>query len=201
MRLAFFDLASCNISNPYPGHSGQVTSLQVGTGKSAEGEENEFLISGSRDNKIITWEITEKKATDDDQEWGIPKKVHSGHSHFIQDICLSLDSRYCLSASWDKTLRLWDLSNGSTIKTFVSHNKDVLTCSFSADNRQIASGSRDKFIKIWNTVAECKFTVEEDNHNDWVSAVRFSPDTKNPILATASWDGTIKVWESHSMSL
>lgn len=59
----------------------------------------------------------------------------------------------------------------------------------------------DKTIKIWNTVGQCKYTVQEDAHNDWVSNVRFSPETKNPILATASWDGTIKVWDSNTMTL
>jgi guanine nucleotide-binding protein subunit beta-2-like 1 protein len=183
------------------GHSGWVQTIQVGSAKDEAGNETEFLISGGRDNKIITWEVTEKKATDDDKEWGIPKRVYSGHSHFVQDLALSADSRYCLSASWDKTLRLWDLVKGVTVETFVDHDSDVLSCSFSADNRQIASGGRDKNIKIWNTKGECKFTVEEDQHNDWVSSIRFSPDTKNPVLATGSWDGTIKVWDSHSMTL
>lgn len=76
-----------------------------------------------------------------------------------------------------------------------------MSCSFSADNRQIASGSMDKTIKIWNTVGQCKYTVQDDAHTDWVSNVRFSPETKNPVLATASWDGTIKVWDSNTMTL
>ncbi len=125
----------------------------------------------------------------------------SGHSHFVQDLALSLDSRFALSASWDKTLRLWDLNNGTSTVTFVGHEKDALACSFSADNRQIASGGRDHDLKIWNTVGDEKFTVEDEKHGDWVSAVRFSPDTKSNTLATGSWDGTIKVWDSQSMSL
>lgn len=119
----------------------------------------------------------------------------------MQDVALSLDSRYALSASWDGTLRLWDASKGKCVETFVDHTKDVLTCSFSHDNRQIASGGRDKKIKIWNTKGECKYTVDEDDHSDWVSCVRFSHDSKTPRLATASWDGQIKIWEPQSMAL
>ena len=96
-----------------------------------------------------------------------------GHSHFVSDLALSQDSRYALSASWDGTLRLWDLRKGNTIKRFVSHSKDVLAVAFSPDNRQIASGGRDKNLKIWNTVGECKFTVEQGAHTDWVSSVKF----------------------------
>jgi guanine nucleotide-binding protein subunit beta-2-like 1 protein len=183
------------------GHKGSVTSLKVGMEKTEAGVEREFLISGSRDTSIIAWEITPKDFTDDDQEWGKARRIYNSHSHIVQDLSLSQDSRYCLSASWDKTLRLWDLESGKSTVTFVDHEKDVLSCSFSADNRQIASGSMDKTIKIWNTVGQCKYTVQDEAHTDWVSKVRFSPDTKNPVLATASWDGTIKVWDSNTMML
>lgn len=145
--------------------------------------------------------MTEKKQIDEDKEWGQINKTLSGHSHFVQDISLSLDSRYAISASWDHTLRLWNLQKGETEVTFVNHDKDVLTCAFSADNRQIASGGRDNSIKIWNTKGECKFTVEEDKHTDWVSCLRFSPESKKPLLASASWDGTVKIWDPSSMTL
>lgn len=48
--------------------------------------------------------------------------------------------------------------------------QDVLSVAFSVDNRQIVSGSRDKTIKLWNTLAECKYTIQEDGHSDWVCA-------------------------------
>ncbi len=106
-----------------------------------------------------------------------------------------------MTGSWDGTLRLWDLKKGSTIKRFVSHSRDVLAVAFSPDNRQIASGGRDKNLKIWNTVGECKFTVEQNAHTDWVSSVKFYQDTKNPIVVSASWDRTIKVWDNTTMTL
>lgn len=169
--------------------------------KNERGEDVEFLISGGRDNKVITWNIQERKATDLDSEWGSIRKVLHGHSHFVQDLSLSVDSKYALSASWDKTIRLWDLTKGETVETFVDHQKDVLTCALSADNKQIATGGRDKDIKIWNTKGQCKYTVEEDKHNDWVSCVRFSPDTKSPVLASGSWDGQIKIFDPTTMAL
>merc|ERR1711862_583037 len=65
---------------------------------------------------------------------------------------------------------------------------DVLSVAFSADNRQIVSASRDKTIKLWNTLAQCKYTIQEDGHQDWVSTVRFSPNNANPIIVSAGWD-------------
>ena len=64
---------------------------------------------------------------------------------------------------------------------------------FSADNRQIISGSRDKTVKLWNTLADCKYTIQDDGHSDWVSCVRFSPSTTNPLIVSAGWDKMVKV--------
>ena len=65
---------------------------------------------------------------------------------------------------------------------------------FSADNRQIVSGSRDKTIKLWNTLAQCKYTIQEEGHTDWVSCVRFSPNNNNPVIVSCGWDRMVKVW-------
>lgn len=59
--------------------------MQVGEETIGE-ETKEFLISGSRDRCVMIWEIIERKETDDDKEWGIPKKILKGHSHFISDL-------------------------------------------------------------------------------------------------------------------
>merc|ERR1711936_479727 len=74
------------------------------------------------------------------------------------------------------------------------HTKDVLSVAFSADNRQIVSAARDKTIKLWNTLAQCKYTIQEEGHSDWVSTVRFSPNNANPIIVSAGWDKYVKVW-------
>ena len=122
------------------------------------------------------------------------RSFFSSHNHFIQDLAVSSDGQFCLSASWDKTLRLWDLNTGLTTRRFVGHTADVLSVSFSADNRQIVSASRDKTIKLWNTLGECKYTISEDGHSEWVSCVRFSPNTANPVIVSSGWDKVVKVW-------
>ena len=60
---------------------------------------------------------------------------------------------------------------GKCTRRFVGHTKDVLSVAFSSDNRQIVSASRDRSIKLWNTLGECKFTIVEDGHTEWVSCV------------------------------
>jgi len=67
---------------------------------------------------------------------------------------------------------------------FTGHTKEVLSCSFSPDNRQILSSGADREIKLWNTLADCKFTSDRNNHNDWVSCVRYSPVMRQAKTAT-----------------
>lgn len=182
------------------GHGGWVTSLVVGE-EEVEGQRKEFLLSGSRDKTLIKWHLDPKQDEEEDKEWGIPAKLFSGHSHFISDTKLTQDSRYAFSASWDGTVRLWDME-GRTRNKLIGHKRDVLSVALSPDDRQIITGSLDRDIKIWNTRAVCKCTVEKNQHTDAVSVVRFHhPKDGNPLCVTASWDKTIKVWDNTYMTL
>ncbi|KAF2595651.1 hypothetical protein F2Q68_00010162 [Brassica cretica] len=78
---------------------------------------------------------------------------------------------------------------------FVGHMKDVLYVALFTDNRQIVFASCDGTIKLWNTLGECKYTISNqgEGHKQWVSCVRFSPNTLVPTIVSASWDHTVKV--------
>merc|ERR1712226_1257809 len=148
-----------------------------------------MVLSASRDKSIIMWTLVR-----DEEKYGYAQKRLTGHSHFVQDVAISSDGQFALSGSWDGTLRLWDLTTGATTRRFVGHTKDVLSVAFSADNRQIVSGSRDKTINLWNTLGQCKYTITEDGHQEWVSCVRFSPNLNTPLIVSAGWDKVVKVW-------
>ncbi|KAJ8798166.1 hypothetical protein J1605_016799 [Eschrichtius robustus] len=125
----------------------------------------DMILSASRDKTIIMWKLTR-----DETNYGIPQRALRGHSHFVSDVVISSDGQFALSGSWDGTLRLWDLTT------------------------QIVSGSRDKTIKLWNTLGVCKYTVQDESHSEWVSCVRFSPNSSNPIIVSCGWDKLVKVW-------
>ena len=74
------------------------------------------LVSASRDKTVMIWELTRST-----ERYGIAKRSLRGHNHFIQDMSLSADGQYALTASWDKTLRLWDLNAGKTTARFIGH--------------------------------------------------------------------------------
>mmetsp|Transcript_21806 Transcript_21806/g.26499 ORF Transcript_21806/g.26499 Transcript_21806/m.26499 type:complete len:316 (-) Transcript_21806:372-1319(-) len=172
------------------GHEGWVTSI-------ATTQENpDMILSSSRDKTVIVWQLTRSE-----DGYGFPRRALKGHSHFVEDVVISSDGQFALSGSWDGTLRLWDLNTGTTTRRFVGHSKDVLSVAFSVDNRQIVSGSRDKTIKLWNTLGECKFTIVDDQHTEWVSCVRFSPSGSNPLIVSCGWDKLVKVWNLSNCKL
>jgi guanine nucleotide-binding protein subunit beta-2-like 1 protein len=173
------------------GHNGWVTCIATTP------ENPDMLLTGSRDKSLIIWNITRES----EQNYGVPRRSLNGHSHFVQDVTISSDGQFGLSGSWDGTLRLWDLNAGTTAKRFVGHTKDVLSVAFSADNRQIVSGSRDKTIKLWNILGECKYTITDQGHTEWVSCLRFSPQTQSPVIISGGWDRVVKVWNLQNCKL
>nr|CDS33691.1 guanine nucleotide binding protein subunit [Hymenolepis microstoma] len=172
------------------GHRGWVTQIATNA------QHPDVILSSSRDKSVIIWKLDSQTG-----KFGVPKRSLHGHSHFVSDVVMSSDGQFAISGSCDRTLRLWDLNTGKTATSFVGHTNDVLSVHFSADNRQIVSGSRDRTVRLWNTLGLCKYTFDVDGHTDWVSCVRFSPNVENPIIVTAGWDKTVKVWNQCNCKL
>merc|ERR1719454_1734045 len=130
------------------GHRNWVTSIATTY------EQSHVVVSASRDKTVMLWELT---PNNEDGTVGYARKALCGHNQTVASVVLSSDGQFALSGSWDKTMRLWDLNHGKSLRTFHGHTSDVNSVAFSGDNRQIVSGSRDKTIRLWNTLAECKF--------------------------------------------
>jgi transducin (beta)-like 1 len=60
-----------------------------------------------------------------------------------------------LSASFDSTVRLWDVERGICQSTLVKHSEPVYSVAFSPDGRLLATGSFDKAIHIWDIAVSC----------------------------------------------
>jgi len=57
-----------------------------------------------------------------------------------------------VSASWDKTIKVWDNSVMSLMHTFVGHKAQINTLDLAPNTNIIASGGRDGKVNIWNLV-------------------------------------------------
>ncbi|CAF0758546.1 unnamed protein product [Brachionus calyciflorus] len=54
------------------------------------------------------------------------------------------------SASFDSTVRLWDVERGECLHTLNRHTEPVYSVAFSPDGKYLATGSFDKCVNIWN---------------------------------------------------
>src|SRR5207253_113402 len=100
-----------------------------------------------------------------------------GHTETVYAVAYSPDGRYVVTASFDKTLKLWDAATGAEIKTFggqAGHQNLVLAATFSPDGRLIASGASDNTAKIWDV--PLKTPLREFAQGDAVNTLAVSPD-------------------------
>ena len=115
-------------------------------------------------------------------------------------MAFSPDGNTIASGSSDKTIRLWDVASGNTIRTLTGHTTNVYSVAFSPDGNKIASGSSDKTIWLWDAVSGNTIhtlTVPTEA----VFSVAFSPDG-HTIASTGAWDDrTVRLWDVVSGSL
>ena len=113
------------------------------------------------------------------------------HKGAIWEIDFSPDGQYILSASQDKTAKLWR-RDGKLLQTFAGHQESIWAVNFSPDQTKVATASWDNTAKIWDIDGKLDKTLE--GHRDRVWEVKYSPD--GSLIATASWDNTIKLWDT-----
>ena len=87
-----------------------------------------------------------------------------------------------LTASADKTAKLWDAASGKLIASF-DHKDSVYDAAFSPDGARILTASADKTAKLWDAASGRLIGLFD--HQDEVNDAAFSPDGARILTASA----------------
>ena len=75
-----------------------------------------------------------------------------GHAAAVYSAVFSPNGKYIATASYDKTVRVWDAANGQVVAKLEDHSDSVSTAAFSRDGKSLVSASLDHTADIFSLV-------------------------------------------------
>jgi WD40 repeat protein/TPR repeat protein len=120
----------------------------------------------------------------------------SEHLDRVPSARFSPDGRRIVSASYDRTARIWDSATGHQIMVLRGHTGTVHWATFSPDGRLVATASFDKTARIWDAATGAQLVQLSADPGRQVWMANFSPDGNQVV--TASSDKTARLWDAKS---
>lgn len=150
--------------------------------------DGQTIATGGDDGKIKVWST----------QSGFCFITFTEHTAPISSVAFAKQGSVLFSASLDGTVRAYDLIRYRNFRTFTSPSPVQFSClAVDSSGEVVAAGSTDSFeVFLWS-VQTGKLLDVMAGHSGPVSSLAFSPAGAN-ILATASWDKTLRLWNVFS---
>uniref|UniRef100_A0ABM0M5X9 Periodic tryptophan protein 2 homolog n=1 Tax=Saccoglossus kowalevskii TaxID=10224 RepID=A0ABM0M5X9_SACKO len=146
--------------------------------------DGQYIVTGGDDSKVKVWNTNN----------GFCFVTFSEHTAGITGIQFNSNGHVIVSASLDGTVRAFDLHRYRNFRTFTSPRPAQFQClALDSSSEFVCAGSMDTFeIFVWSMQTGRLLEVLA-GHQGPVVSVRFSPT--EAILASASWDKSMKLWD------
>ena len=138
--------------------------------------DGKYLVTGDRSGNAYVWDANVREL------WAL-----TGHKGPITAI--SCAGGVAATASEDGTVKLWNLKEGSQIKSWTAHNGGVSSVEFTRDGKLVTCG-RDKLAKLWDQNGGALKAFEE--FPDVALRATF---TSGKVIA-GDWTGLVRVWNA-----
>jgi WD40 repeat protein len=121
--------------------------------------------------------------------------VLSGHGAIVRSAAYSPDGTHIVTASYDKTARIWDARTGAQLAVLSGHDGEVESAAYSPDGTRIVTASNDKTARIWDARTGAQLAVLS-GHDGVVESAAYSPDGTR--IVTSSFDRTARIWDART---
>ena len=102
--------------------------------------------------------------------------VIAGHGVAVLQTAFSPDGSRIVTASADKTARVWDVATGKALAVLRGHDDLVHSAEFSPDGKYIVTASRDRTARLWGAADGTEIAVLR-GHKGHVRHARFNPSS------------------------
>ncbi|MEO1253262.1 MAG: caspase family protein [Bacteroidota bacterium] len=115
--------------------------------------------------------------------------IQKGHGEAVKSAGFTKDGKYLITASRDKSAKLWDAFTGMEIRSFLGHDHTVND--FSVGDGMLATSSADGTVGIWK-LETGELIWESSSYKQFVTTVDFSPDGK--LLAVGGYADSLDIY-------
>jgi WD40 repeat protein len=119
------------------------------------------------------------------------KGTLSGHAGSVAAVAVTPDGRWAVSASSDKTLKVWDLHTGAEIRTLSGQYRLGDMVVTHDGRRAVSSAARTGILQVWDLKNGIEIQTLQ-GEGDWIRTVAVSPGAG--VVVSVS-HGVIRVWD------
>jgi WD40 repeat protein len=178
-----------------------VSDARVLVAKLLEADDSVLCLAATPDGKLLAAGGCDRAARVWDLSAGPAKakltQTVENHADWVLGVALSADGKFLATASRDKTAKTWDLAAKESAVTFPDHAQPVNAVAFGPGGATVFSAGGDAKLRAWKPAGDAKGGKPGASLGGHGGEIfRIAADPVKPLLATASADKSVRLWDA-----